>query len=53
MEERVEGSRRGSPLLNIIDYQHVDGLVEVDEVVGRVATYGVGELHLEQARRDI
>ena len=53
MEERVECLGGVHPLLNVVDDQHIDALVEVDEVVCRVMTHGVGELHLEQTGRDI
>ena len=53
MEERVECLGRIHPLLDIIYDQHIDALVEVDEVVGRVMTHRVGKLHLEQAGRDV
>ena len=53
MEERVERLGGVHPLLDVIDNQHVDGLVEVDEVVGGVMTHRVGELHLEQTGRHI
>ena len=53
MEERVERLGGVHPLLNIINNQHVDALIEVDEVVGRVMTHRVGKLHLEQAGRDV
>ena len=53
MEERVECLGGVHPLLDVIDDQHVDTLVEVDEVVGCVMTHRVSELHLEQTGRDI
>ena len=53
MEEGVQRLRRVSPLLNVIDNQHIDGLIEVDEVVGGVLAHGVSELHLEETRTDI
>lgn len=53
MEEGVECPRRSSPLLYVIDDEHVDGLVEIDEIVGRVATHGISVLHLEEACRYI
>ena len=59
-EQMVEDMEEGSycplcrcPLLHVIDNQYINGLVEVDEVVDGVASAGVGELHLEQAGRDI
>ena len=53
MEEGVERLWRVHPFLYIINYQHVYRLIEIDEVVGRVMTHRVGELHLEQAGRHI
>ena len=48
VEERVERLRRSGPLLNVIHNQHVDALVEVDEVVRRVLAHSISELHLEK-----
>ena len=53
MEKRVKRLGGVHPLLDVIDDQHIDGLVEVDEVVGGVMTHRVGELHLEQTGRNI
>ena len=49
MEERVQRSLRRSPFLNIIDYQHVDRLIELNEVVNGILAHGIRELDLEQA----
>ena len=48
VEERVLRSGFVFPLLNIIDNQHVNGLIEQDEVVDSVAPYGVGVLYFEE-----
>ena len=51
-----EGSNRllgSSPLLNIIDNQHINRLIEVDEVVDGILATGIGKLYLEQASRYI
>ena len=53
MEERVECLGRVHPLLDVINNQHINRLVEVDEIIGRVMTHGIRELHLEQSCRDI
>ena len=48
MEESVECFWRIYPLLNIVDNEHVDTLIEVDEIVRGILTYRIGELYLEQ-----
>ena len=53
VEEGVESACGGSPLLNIIHDEHVDALIEVDEVVDSLLQQRVGELHLEEARTHI
>ena len=53
VKERVKGLRGSSPLLDIIHDEHIDALVEADEVVHRIPTGGIGKLHLEQTGRDI
>ena len=53
VEERVERPRRRGPLLNIVNYQHINGLIEIDEVVGSVTTHGIGKLHLKETCRHI
>ena len=53
VEERGDGLLGGGPLLHVVDDQHVDGLIEIDEVVDRVLTAGIGELHLEQTGADV
>ena len=41
------------PLLYVVNYQNVDGLIEVDEVVDSVAQHGIGVLHLKQSGADV
>ena len=41
------------PRLHIINNKHVDGLVELDEIVGGVFQNSVNELHLKEMRADI
>ncbi len=53
VEERQLSLLSSHPLLNIIDYQHIDGLIEIDEVVGGIMQHRTRILHLEQARTDI
>ena len=53
VEERLLRLVEAYPLLNVIDDEHVDGLVEMDEVVERVLAHGVGVLHLEEACADV
>ena len=48
MEEGVEGAGGCGPLLDIIHDEHVDALIEIDEVVDSFLQQGVGELHLEE-----
>ena len=48
MEESIECFWRIYPLLNIVDNEHVDTLIEVDEIVRGILTYRIGELYLEQ-----
>jgi hypothetical protein len=49
MEEGIECLWRVHPLLDIIHYQQIDALIEVDEIVRGILTYRIGELHLEQS----
>ena len=53
MEEGVEGAGGCGPLLDIIHDEHVDALIEIDEVVDSFLQQGVGELHLEETGTDI
>ena len=39
-----------NPLLYVVNDKYVDGLIEVDEIIHRVLTDGIGVLHLEQPR---
>ena len=42
-----------SPLLYIVDDEHVNGLVEIDKVIDCILAAGICKLHLEQACRYI
>ena len=56
IEDVEEGSNSllgSSPLLYIIDDQHVDCLIEIDEVVNRILATGIRELHLKQTCRNV
>ena len=53
MEESVLCFQCSDPLLNIVHHQHINCLVEVDEVVEGIIAYGIGILHLEEPRTDI
>ena len=53
MEERILCLHRCHPLLHIIDDEHVNGLVEVYEVVNLIAQLGVGILYLEESGADV
>lgn len=53
MEESVLSLGSCHPLLNIIHYQDIDCLIEINEVVGRIMQYGIGVLYLEQACRNV
>ena len=53
MEEGVEGAGGCGPLLDIIHDEHIDALIEIDEVVDSFLQLGVGELHLEETGADI
>ena len=53
VEEGILCAGRRQPFLNVIHDEHVDGLVEIDEVVHLIGLHGIGILHLEQARADI
>ena len=41
------------PFLNVIDDEHVDALIEVDEIIKSVLSRGVAVLHVEQPRTDV
>ena len=49
MEEGVLGARLALPLLYVVDDEHVDGLVEEDEVVDGLAHHGIGVLYLKES----
>jgi len=53
VEESGDGSLGGSPFLHIVDDEHVNGLVETDEIVDSILSAGISELHLEEACRYI
>ena len=49
VEEGVLGARLALPLLYVVDDEHVDGLVEEDEVVDGLAHHGIGVLYLKES----
>ena len=53
VEERLLGLCCAHPFLYVIYDEHVDGLVESDEVVYRVLQHRVGVLHLEETRANV
>ncbi len=55
VEERVlrRDEVLAGKLLDVVDDEHVDALVEVDEVVQSVLTHGIGVLHLELIGGDV
>ena len=53
MEERCHGLLSRCPFLHIVDDEHVDGLIEMDEVVDGILAAGITELHLEEAGRHV
>ena len=53
MEESVLCLWCANPFLNIIDDKHVDGLIEANEIVGRILQHRIGILHLKQSCADI
>ena len=53
MEERVDGLSCRCPLLNIIDDEHVDGEIEVDEVVDHITSCSICKLYLKQSCRHV
>lgn len=48
MEEGIQCLRLTSPLLDIIHNQHIDRLIEVDEIIARIMEHGIGILGLER-----
>lgn len=53
MEECALGARLADKILDVVENEHVDALVEVDEVVDTSAAQSRGILALEKARRHI
>ena len=53
VEEGIQSLGRINPFLNIINNQHVNGLIEVNEIIRGILTHRVRELYLEQTGRDI
>ena len=53
VEERVLRTRLARQLLNVVDDQHVDHLVEVDEVGNLAVLVGRLELRLKLVHRDV
>ena len=53
VEERFHRLLGSCPFLHIINNQHINGLVEVDEVIHRVLTTGISKLNLEQTSTHI
>ena len=53
MEERCDRLLSRCPLLHVIDNQHINCLIEVDKVIDRILSAGIGKLHLEQTGADI
>ena len=53
VEERSHRLLGCCPLLHIVNYQHINALVEVDEIVDGILPAGIGKLHLEEAGRHI
>ena len=51
MKERVLCLGNPCKFLNVINNQYVNGLVEIDEVIGRIVAYRIGVLYLEQVSR--
>lgn len=53
MWKKVFGALLAYEILNIINDEHVDALIEVDEIVDTVVFEGSGVLALEEARSDV
>ena len=53
MEESVLSLGSCHPFLNIIHYQDIDCLIEINEVVGRIMQYGVGVLSVSYTHLDV
>ncbi len=50
MKERILRCRLSRQLVNIIQYQHVNQLIEMQEIIDLVLTHGFRELRLEHVR---
>ena len=48
MEEGIQCLRLTSPLLDIIHNQHINRLIEVDEIIARIMEHGISILGLEK-----
>ena len=53
MEKGIKRTCCRRPLLYVVHYQHVNGLIEVYEVVGSVVAHGIGKLNLKKTCTDI
>ena len=53
MEEGILRPVHADHLLDIIQDQHIDILIEMQEIVGRILSHRIRKLHTEQVRRDI
>ena len=53
MKERILSFCYTGKLLYIVDYQHVDSLVEADEIIEMIGTHRIGILYLKQVCRHV
>ena len=53
MEEGILSFCCSSPFLYIINNQHINSLIEIDKIVGRIIENRIGILHLKQTSTDI
>ena len=53
VEEGIQGLRLACPILHIIHDEHIDRLVEIDEIIARIMQHRIGILCLEEAGTDI
>ena len=53
VEECVLCLRRVDPFLDVINDEHVDRLVERNEIIEMILNDSIGELHLEKTGADI
>ena len=53
IEKRIERTGLSHPLLDVVNDNHVNGLVEADKVVDGILKHRIGILHLEKTRRHI